>query len=193
MFTGLIQSLGRVQKRTARGLDVRAPRLGRQKRGASVCVNGACLTVVRAQGGVLSFDVSEETWRRTNLSSLRAGDAVNLEASLKAGDALGGHFVTGHVDKTAKILALRGQPGGFALLRVELPAALKGLIAEKGSVAVDGISLTVSRAGPGFFEAALIPETLCRTNLAARKPGASVNLEADVLARYLAAFLRSRK
>ncbi|MHB2026749.1 MAG: riboflavin synthase [Elusimicrobiota bacterium] len=191
MFTGIIQSAGRVALKSGSRLSIRSG-LGRIRLGESVAVNGACLTVVGARGKILEFDVSQETWRRTNLNDLRPGGLVNLEPALKAGDSLGGHFVTGHVDAAAKISALEKMPGGFALLRVETPTALAGLVAEKGSIAVDGISLTVSKAAPKFFEAALIPHTLANTNLAARRPGQRVNLEADVLARYIAAFLRAK-
>ncbi|HVA67231.1 MAG TPA: riboflavin synthase [Elusimicrobiota bacterium] len=178
--------------KSAKRLAVRAA-LGRRAPGESVSVNGACLTVVRSRGKILEFDVSPETWRRTALGELRLGGSVNLEPALKAGDSLGGHFVTGHVDAAAKILALDKLRGGFALLRVEIPEALSGLVAEKGSVAVDGISLTVSKAAAKFFEVALIPHTLASTNLAGLCVGRRVNLEADVLARYLAAFLRAKK
>jgi len=192
MFTGIIQDVGRVAAKSAKRLAVRAA-LGRRAPGESVSVNGACLTVVRSRGKILEFDVSPETWRRTALGELRLGGSVNLEPALKAGDSLGGHFVTGHVDAAAKILALDKLRGGFALLRVEIPEALSGLVAEKGSVAVDGISLTVSKAAAKFFEVALIPHTLASTNLAGLCVGRRVNLEADVLARYLAAFLRAKK
>jgi len=192
MFTGIIQDVGRVAAKSAQRLAVRSS-LGRRAPGESVSVNGACLTVIRSRGKILEFDVSQETWRRTALGELRPGSPVNLEPALKAGDSLGGHFVTGHVDAAAKVLALDKLPGGFALLRVETPKALSGLIAEKGSVAVDGISLTVSKAAPKFFETAIIPHTLTNTNLAGLRAGRRVNLEADVLARYLAAFLRAKK
>lgn len=184
MFTGIIQRLGRVAARSGRLLRVDANLSARA--GDSVAVNGTCLTVTApVSRGRLSFEVSDETWKRTCLGVLKAGDSVNLEPALRAGQPLGGHLVSGHVDASAKLLLLRTQPGGFARLRVELPAGLKGLVAVKGSIAVDGVSLTVTRVGPRWFEAALVPHTLKNTNLARRRPGERLNLEADMIARYV--------
>ena len=188
MFTGIIQSTGRVLHRDGRRLEVRAPIKARA--GDSVAVNGTCLTVTPPlKKGKLRFDVSQETWDRTSLKNLKPGDGVNLEPALRAGDLLGGHLVSGHVDAAAKLIALEQQKGGFARLRVELPKILKGLVAVKGSIAVDGISLTVTKVGPNYFEAALVPHTLKATNLEEAKPGRLVNLEADVIARYVQAAL----
>lgn len=188
MFTGIIQAVGTVASRGRAGLSIKAPLSARP--GDSVAVNGACLTVTSPpKGGRLHFDVSDETWRLTNLGDLSAGAPVNLEPALKAGDALGGHMVSGHVDARGRILELEPLEGGFARLRVELPAALKGLVALKGSVAIDGISLTVTRVGPKWFETVLVPHTLARTNLGRRKAGQIVNLEADLIARYVRAAL----
>ena len=192
MFTGIIVKVGRVAANEGNRLRVRA-KLSHARRGASVAVNGVCLTVTRAsKAGVLDFDVSDETLRLTNLGELKIGERVNLERALRAGDTLGGHMVSGHVDARAKVLALEPQAEGFALLRAELPASLAGLVALKGSVAVDGISLTVSAAASKHFEVALIPYTLRHTNLGARKPGDTVNLEADLIARYVASVLKAR-
>ena len=188
MFTGIIQRTGRVAARSGSMLRITARLSARA--GDSVAVNGTCLTVTPpVRRGTLSFDVSAETWERTSLGLLRPGDLVNLEPALRAGDALGGHIVSGHVDADAKVLALESQPGGFARLRVELPKALKGLVAVKGSVAVDGISLTVTKVAPGWFEAALVPHTLKNTNLKGARAGRRVNLEADLIARYVRAAL----
>ena len=191
MFTGIIEKNGTVVSRRGRLLKVRAA-LGRVTRGSSVAVNGVCLTVVGRPGPVLSFDVSPETDRLTDLRALGAGDAVNLERPLRLGDQVGGHLVSGHVDAAARILASERGADGFALLRVALPKALAPLVARKGSVAVDGVSLTVNKVGPGFFECQLIPETLSRTTLGVKKPGDRVNLEADLLARHLARLLERR-
>lgn len=191
MFTGIIETLGRVVARKESSLEVGAALAG-AKPGHSVAVNGVCLTVTpRSRKGKLVFDVSPETWARTSLGALRPDDRVNLEPSLKLNSILGGHLVMGHVDACADILELDRLAGEFARLRVALPKALRGLVAEKGSVAVDGISLTVSAVSPGFFEAALIPETLERTNLGGRRPGDAVNLEADPLARYVRSCLEA--
>jgi riboflavin synthase alpha subunit len=188
LFTGIIQTKGRVAARNGRKLLVSA-RLS-AKPGDSVAVNGTCLTVTAPiKRGSLSFDVSDETWDRTSLGELKAGESVNLEPALRAGDALGGHLVSGHVDARGKILDIETLPEGFARLRVELPPQLLGLIAVKGSVAVDGISLTVTKVGRGWFEAALVPHTMRHTNLSNRRPGQRVNLEADLIARYVQAAL----
>ncbi len=188
MFSGIIETLGRVETRTASTLTVKAA-LPKPRLGASVAVNGCCLTVTAAKGGALRFDVGPETWARTNLGALKAGDAVNVEPSLRLGDEVGGHFVTGHVDATARLLVLEPWTKGFLRLRAELPKALRGLVAEKGSVAVDGISLTVTAVSPKWLEIMLVPHTLERTTLGRRRPGARVNLEADPLARYARAAL----
>ncbi len=183
MFTGIIETLGTCAKRTETSLVIGA-KLPRPKLGASIAINGCCLTVVETKNGRHRFDVGPDTWARTNLGALKNGDPVNVEASLKVGAEIGGHFVTGHVDATAKILVLEPWGEGFWRLRAELPKNLRGLVAVKGSVAVDGISLTVTAAGADFFEIMLVPHTLQRTTLGRRKIGDRVNLEADPLARY---------
>ncbi len=184
MFTGIIQTTGQVLKRDGRALTVRAAL--KTRAGDSVAVNGTCLTVTPPiKRGALRFDVSAETWRRTSLGNLKPGDRVNLEPALRAGDALGGHLVSGHVDAPASVVSLEPEHGGFCTIRISLPIALKGLVAVKGSIAVDGISLTVSKMGSGWFEAALVPHTLRNTNLGNIKPGQPVNLEADMIARYV--------
>jgi riboflavin synthase len=189
MFTGLIRDLGRLESAGKSALKVRC-RLAGVRKGDSIAVNGACLTVTKKTGGLLSFDVSAETWRLTNLGALRPGAAINLEPSLRAGDALGGHLVSGHVDARAAVLEREEQPGGFARLRVALPGALRGLAALKGSIAVDGVSLTVTGLGRSWFETVLVPHTLKKTSLGARRAGDLVNLEADMLARYVKSLLK---
>lgn len=189
MFTGIIQSLGRVRAVGRSSLELDAPLKG-LRGGDSVAVNGACLTVVPpVKKGRLFFEVSAETFRLTNLGSLKPGDPVNLEPALKAGDALGGHLVSGHVDARAKVLEIRRLADGFTRFRVELPAALEGLVALKGSICIDGTSLTVTGVSDGWLETVLVPHTLENTNLGARRAGDVVNLEADLLARYVRAAL----
>lgn len=191
MFTGIINQLGTVKKRTATALEITV-KLPKPKLGASIAVNGVCLT---ATGGH-KFDVGPETWARTSLGALKAGDVVNVEPSLKLGDEIGGHFVSGHVDATGEIVSLEPWGEGFYRLRVTLPGILRGLVAEKGSIAIDGISLTVTKVSTSEFEVMLVPHTLQNTNLRKRSAGDRVNLEADPLARYARAALdavRSQK
>lgn len=183
MFTGIIEVLGKVQKRTATTLLVKAA-IPKPKIGASIAINGCCLTFVKTVDGACHFDVGPDTWARTNLGALKVGDKVNVEPSLKVGTEIGGHFVTGHVDATAKVLVFAPWTEGFWRFRAELPKPLHGLVAVKGSIAVDGISLTVTALGKDFFEVMLVPHTLSNTTLGSRKPGDRVNLEADPLARY---------
>ncbi len=193
MFTGLISHMARVASIEARSIGLAVSgAAGRFKIGSSLAVNGVCLTVARKRPGQLGFDVSPETFSRTNLAALKKGDRVNCEPSLKMGDPLGGHLVSGHVDACAPILEIERMAGGFARLRVALPERLRGLVAEKGSVAVDGVSLTVSGVGDDYFEAALIPETLSATNLGSRRSRERVNLEADLIGRYVFSILESR-
>ena len=190
MFTGIIQTLGRVRSISRSTLEVEAA-VRDLKAGDSVAVNGACLTIVPPlKKGRLSFQVSDETWRLTNLGALKTGSPVNIEPALKAGDALGGHLVSGHVDARAKVLELEKLANGFTRFRVELPAALRGLVALKGSVCMDGTSLTVTGVSKTWLETVLVPHTLKNTNLGAKKKGDVVNLEAYLLARYVRAALR---
>ena len=189
MFTGIIENLGEIVRREGAALAVSC-KVPKPKLGASVAVNGCCLTVVEVRGAVLRFDVGPETLARTNLGRLLPGHKVNVEPSLKLGDELGGHFVSGHVDAPGKVLALKPWGKDFFLLRVELPKELKGLVVEKGSIAVDGISLTVAAVAKGSFDVMIVPHTLANTTLGTRAPGDLVNLEADPFARYARAALR---
>ncbi len=197
MFTGLIETMGRVQ-RVAPGAGVTRLTiasdlpLASMRDGESVAVDGVCLTIVRRKGGGFEADAVAETLERTTLGGLRSGDGVHLERALALGDRLGGHLVQGHVDAVAKVLALR-RNGNDVRLRVSLPAAVRGLVAHKGSIAVNGVSLTVSAVQSRSFEVALVPETLARTKLGGLKPGQAVNLEADVIARYLESLMRERR
>jgi riboflavin synthase len=189
MFTGIIEETGRVAAFTpaaaAWSLQVAARLVpGDVAVGDSVAVNGCCLTVTRFDPGNLWFDVLEETRRLTNFAQLAPGSAVNLERSLRADSRLGGHFVTGHIDVPGRIdlLALRGQDH---YLRVRVPGGFARYLVYKGSVAIDGISLTVAEVEGDAFAVWLIPHTLAVTNLRDRKAGESVNLEFDLLAKYV--------
>jgi riboflavin synthase len=188
MFTGLVAGTGAVES-LERGDDgvrlrVRTELAGELAPGDSIAVNGVCLTAVDADEGGFSADVMEETLRRSSLGPLAEGDEVNLELPLRAGDRLAGHVVQGHVDGTGSVEAVNED--GFArLVRIGAPTGLLRYVVEKGSIAVDGVSLTVSAVDGEGFEVSLIPETLERTTLGAARPGRVVNLEVDVLAKYV--------
>ncbi len=155
----------------------------------SIAVDGVCLTVTKIDGKTIAFDVIPETLARTTLGLRNQGDVVNVEYSLRVGDRMGGHFVYGHVDATAEVLS-RTPEGQGERIRIERPAQLAPMIAEKAFIAVDGVSLTVAAVGDGWFEIALIPETLERTTLGRRPAGSRVNLEVDPLARYVVEALK---
>jgi riboflavin synthase len=190
LFTGLVAGTGTVASlaRDGDGEGVRlrvlsglAAELGP---GDSVAVNGVCLTAVDPDAEGFSADVMAETLRRSSLGPLGEGDSVNLELPLRASDRLGGHIVQGHVDGTGTVESLRDE--GFArVVRVSAPAELLRYVVEKGSIAVEGVSLTVSAVDSEAFEVSLIPETLERTTLGAAEPGRTLNLEVDVLAKYV--------
>lgn len=189
MFTGLVQSLAQVRDLQAAGpgvrLTVHDPGIAQQRRlGDSVAVNGCCLTVVACDGAYLGFDAGEETLSRTNLGRLQAGDRVNLEASLRLGEELGGHLVTGHVDGVGTV-AERIDDAEWCTMWFEAPASLMGQLASKGSIAVDGVSLTLVDVVDNRFSVALIPHTLHVTTLGFRRVGDQVNLETDLLAKYV--------
>ena len=157
----------------------------------SIAVNGVCLTATRIEGETISFDVIPETLARSTLGTLRVGDRANIEYSLRIGDRMGGHFVYGHVDTTARVLA-RTPEGQGERVRIERASAFEPTIAEKAFISVDGVSLTVASVGDGWFELALIPETLARTTLGERPVGSAVNIEIDPLARYVVEAVRVR-
>jgi riboflavin synthase len=195
MFTGIIRAVGsvhRVEHRaTGARLTVTCPQVIRDiEVSDSVAINGVCLTVTEILADGFVADVSEETLARSNLLLLGAGTAVNMETSLRLGDKLGGHLIFGHVDGLGTIVNLR-RMGEFYDLGVEFPANLTRYIAEKGSIAVDGISLTVASLVAARFSAAVIPFTFDQTNLRHRRVGDRVNLEVDMLARYVERMLRS--
>jgi len=189
MFTGLIQEVGTVVAlRTpaqATELELVAPRLAEQVRiGDSVAVNGCCLTVARRDGDKLSFDILRESLDRTNLGALPPQSRVNLELALAANERFGGHFVQGHVDCAGPILAVEEKNTDLRL-EIELPPEFAQYVAFKGSIAINGISLTVAEVSPKSFAVWIIPHTRSQTNLADAKPGDLVNLEFDLLAKYV--------
>jgi riboflavin synthase len=188
MFTGLIAELGHVARveRSPEGARVRieASTAAELRDGDSVAVNGVCLTATEVDGGAFSAEAMHETLARTSLGALDAGARVNLELPLRAGDRLGGHVVQGHVDGVGTIMAL-GDDGFARRVRIEAPEAVLRYVVEKGSIAVDGVSLTVAELDDRSFTVSLIPETLERTNLGSAQPGQAVNLEVDVLAKYV--------
>ena len=195
MFTGLIEDVGKVSRWRAgseggeftfeTALPSRELSLG-----DSIAVNGCCLTVVRKTGRRFVVDVSPETLKRTNLADLREGGRVNLERPLQLNDRLGGHMVTGHVDAVGRIT--RVEPSGdFTFFRVHAPVSVGRLLVPKGSIAVDGISLTVNECAARSFSVAIIPFTLAHTNLQDRGVGDRVNLEADIIGKYVQQFVKA--
>jgi riboflavin synthase len=195
VFTGIVEEVGEVAALERRGdsavLAVHASRIADDlAHGASIAVSGVCLTVVgwRATGGAttaIDFDVMGETLKRSVLGGLGTGDHVNLERAVRADARLDGHVVQGHVDGTGVLLS-RTAGDAWEAVRFGLPVELARFVAEKGSIAVDGVSLTVTAVGPDWFEVGLIPETLRATTLGGKAPGDAVNLEVDVLAKYVA-------
>ncbi|MBN2498399.1 MAG: riboflavin synthase [Deltaproteobacteria bacterium] len=189
MFTGIIEDIGRVERsqRSGNGARVRiATRLAPAglAPGDSICVEGVCLTVAELGEGAFGADVSCETLQASTLGSLRAGQAVHLERALALGGRLGGHIVTGHVDGVGEIRSA-GQRGDSIDMQIQAPPGLAPLLVPKGSVAVAGVSLTVNRPAGGLFGVTLVPHTLSRTTLGDRRPGERLNLEADILGKYV--------
>lgn len=196
MFTGIVQDLGRVLSRERRGGDVRLViacqhlDLARAQVGESVCVQGCCLTAVELSGRTFAADVSSETLALTTLGELEPGAAVNLEPALRAGDPLGGHLLSGHVDGIARVTAVSADARSRRLT-IEAPAALARYVAPKGSVAIDGVSLTVNAVEGASFGVNIIPHTQTVTTLGRLDVGSRVNLEVDQMARYVARLLES--
>jgi len=190
VFTGIVQDLGRIEQRETHGGDVRLvigyARLeaARVQPGDSVCVQGCCLTVTARAERSFAADLSRETLARTTLGALAVGAAVNLEPSLRAGDALGGHLVSGHVDGVARVTSVEADARSRRLT-IAVPAELMRYIAPKGSVTVDGVSLTVNEVAGASFAVNIIPHTQAVTTLGSVTAGAAVNLEVDQLARYV--------
>lgn len=188
MFTGIVSHRSEVlalERRSSGSLlTVKRPEEWRLETGESVAVSGVCLTALEAGAAPLVFDVSPETLQRSTLAGLRVGDPVNLERALAAGDRMGGHVVQGHVDGTTAILAAR-EEGAFFTFSFALGEEWGRYVVEKGSIALDGISLTVAALRSDAFDVAVIPETLRRTTLGAKAPGATVNVEVDLLGKYV--------
>ncbi|MDP2754603.1 MAG: riboflavin synthase [Nitrospirota bacterium] len=193
MFTGLILEMGEISsfKKRSGGaiLSLKANEVASTaKKGDSISVNGVCLTVVSKNNNTLSFDLSEETLRCTNLGSLKTGDIVNLEPSLRPDSKIGGHFVTGHVDVAGRIRS-KVNIGDMMKVEIEAPANIINFLVEKGSVAVDGISLTIVDILKDRFTVVIIPHTAKLTTMGFKVPGDTVNIEVDILGKYVARFL----
>lgn len=189
MFTGIIEEMAEVNNRTGAGLTIgRPPNFDDIQIGSSICVSGACLSVVKLDERSISFDVHEETWKRTKLGSLNAGDRVNLERAMKADSRFEGHIVQGHVDGIGTLATScdcsPGEVPASPMLAIKHHQELNHLIVEKGSIAIDGVSLTICEADDEKFSVALIPHTLVATTLGLMKMGDRVNLEADILGKY---------
>jgi riboflavin synthase len=197
MFTGIVEELGAVRAVTPNEggarIEITARRvLEDAELGASIAVNGCCLTVVELGPDHWAADAVTETLDRTSLGSLRAGDPVNLERPVRLADRLGGHLVQGHVDAVGTVLHRAPLPDGSTRMAFAAPATVLRYVVEKGSITVDGISLTVAGVGDDAFEIAVIPHTLAVTTLGARQPGDPVNLEVDVVAKYVERLLVAR-
>jgi riboflavin synthase len=202
MFTGLVEELGTVEARiqtdnadalAPTSLSINAPLVAKDaKIGDSIAVNGCCLTVVKKSKNVLTFEAGSETLSRTNLGRLQVGSRVNLERSLQLGDRLGGHLVTGHVDAVATVIKRRDE-ADWAHLVFRVPLRLTSQIAGKGSITVDGVSLTVVQVERDRFNVALIPHTLANTTIGTMQVGDVANIETDLLAKYVEQQLESKK
>lgn len=195
MFTGIVEGQGRIKRLTMKGADAVAEiesgiSMADVVVGDSIAVNGACLTVTAKAEKAFSADVSAETLARTTLKNLKSGDKVNLEKSLRVGGFVGGHFVLGHVDTTGRILS-RTQKSGSLILAVEIDDKLSRYIVEKGSVTIDGISLTVNKLEKGRFYVNIIPHTAANTTLMEKKEADWVNIETDVLGKYVEKLLQT--
>ncbi|WP_371581695.1 riboflavin synthase [Streptomyces sp. NBC_01314] len=196
MFTGIVEELGEVTAVEKLGdssrFRLRGPVVTQGARhGDSIAVNGVCLTVVEHEDDWFTADVMAESLDRSSLGALTAGSRVNLERPMAVGDRLGGHIVQGHVDGTGEVIE-RKPSENWEIVRISLPADLTRYVVEKGSITVDGISLTVVEAGPDYFTVSLIPTTLDLTTLGRKQPGDPVNLEVDVIAKYVERLLGAR-
>ncbi len=199
MFTGLVRCMGTVREASSFGkgrrfrIDI-GELSANAELGQSIAVNGVCLTVAALdrKASEAMFEAVAETASRTNLVFLKPGGAVNLEPALKVGEALDGHIMLGHVDAVAEVAGVASAEQDARIIRIALPKSIRRLVAEKGSIAVDGISLTVAQAGDDWFTVTVIPHTWKHTTLASLRPGDGVNLEADVMARYAARIMQFR-
>ena len=190
MFTGIVEASGTVASSSATRLEVSSD-LTDLVLGESIAVNGVCLTVADCSPGSFVADISEETARRTSLGSLAVGDRVNLERAMAAGGRFGGHIVQGHVDAVGRVKAVKELEGSVEMV-FEVPGELERYLVEKGSVTVEGVSLTVVSLSIGEFSVSLVPHTLASTTLGSRKAGDPVNLEVDVLAKYVERLLEAQ-
>jgi riboflavin synthase len=197
MFTGIVEQIGSIDdvedNHVGRRLVLSGVGLGQLPVGASISVNGVCLTAVEVGADTVSVDVIPETLQRTNLGALETSSRVNLERPMPAGGRFDGHIVQGHVDGIGTIAAVERSDDGAVVMTVAIPASLSRYLVEKGSVTIDGVSLTVSSLTDEGFTVALIPHTLDVTTLGLRKPGDTVNLEMDVLAKYVERLLKARE
>lgn len=197
MFTGIVKELGRVRRISGLGniykLSIESRDISASAIiGDSLSVNGTCLTITGKNKNILEFDVMAETMRKTCLGRLRVDDAVNLEDALKAGGPMGGHFVTGHIDCTGKVKHAK-RIGTDVSLEITFPGIYKNLVAEKGSIAIDGVSLTIGRAAEDSVTLYIIPHTLKETTLGSKNTGDEVNIEFDIIGKYIAAYCSNRK
>lgn len=192
MFSGIVTEVGTVEQVASGALRIRATRaLARTAIGGSVAVNGVCLTATRLEEGGFEADVMPETFRRTSLASLEVGSRVNLEPALAFGEEVGGHLVQGHVDGTGEVMSVRDE-GNARWLRIRVPDDLRQYCVARGSLAVDGTSLTIAMVEGAQVSISLIPHTLESTIASGYVPGSVVNLEVDILARYVASFMEGR-
>lgn len=196
MFTGIIQEVGKVKEISIASnpfISVFSEKISPVAEiGESISVNGVCLSLVKKEKNLLYFDLSQETLKKTNISYLRPSSSVNLERSLTLSTPLGGHLILGHVDGTAKVLSIK-KVGYGKRVRFSLSPDLKKWAVEKGSIAVNGVSLTIAELGRNYFEVELIPITLEQTNLGVLKTGDLVNVEMDIIGKYVEKFLEGRK
>ena len=197
MFTGIIKETGTIKQITDKGQDIEFEVISSVlikdvKTGDSIAINGICLTVKSFDGDSFTFDVSSSTLAHTNLAELKTGDKVNLEDSLTPSDKLGGHFVSGHIDCTAKVIGIE-KTGRAYEITFDLPSEAAPFITERGSVAIDGISLTVTEVTGDSFKVVIIPHTFENTILGSKGTGSSVNIEVDMLARYIANYLNNKQ
>lgn len=195
MFTGIIEGLGTIKRLSMKGTDAvleieAGIEMADVRLGDSIAVNGACLTVTAKNQNIFHADVSTETLDKTNLKQMHPGSKVNLEKSLRVGGYLGGHFVLGHVDGTGRILS-KTQKSGSVIFAIQTDEALARYIVEKGSVAIDGISLTINKVENGRFYVNIIPHTAEKTTLLVKKEGDLVNIETDILGKYVEKLLQS--
>jgi riboflavin synthase len=198
MFTGIIEEVGRVvriaKSSGTRGLTVSCERLAKElRKGDSIAVNGVCLTAVEITPDSVNFDLAEESWKRTSFSRIEEGALVNLELPMRADGRFGGHIVQGHVDGTGKFLGLdQIENAADYWLRIEIPPELTRYIISQGSLSIEGISLTVARIAGTEVTAAIIPHTIAATNLKSLRPGDAVNLEVDMIAKYVEKMMGAR-